>query len=141
MPPGRGDVGGARRGARRGASGRGVAGDETRLLARSSGMAGGAYHASSTDVGAAGARRRVVFGSKALYSPRSALVAGRTPDCRLEHVGIHSCWLEVGLASIGLEPGGVLAQGDTRNRERYDQAETETTTLVGITGVSTQIER
>jgi hypothetical protein len=136
MLPGRGDVGGARRGA----SGRGAAVDETRL-ARSSGMAGGAYHASSTDVGAAGARRRAVLVAKALHSSRSALVAGRTPDCRLEHVGIHSCWLEVGLARIGLEPGGVPAQGDTRNRVRYDQAETETTTLVVMTGVSTQIER
>ncbi len=80
---GRGDVDGARRGA----SGRAAAINETRL-GRSSRMAGGARHASYTDVGAAGARRRAVFGAKAPHSLGSALVAGRAPDHRLEHIGI-----------------------------------------------------
>jgi hypothetical protein len=52
----------------------------------------GACGASSADVGAAGARRRAVLGAEALHSPRSALVAGRTPDyCRLEHVVEWAC--------------------------------------------------
>jgi len=72
--------------ARRGATGRAIAIDETRP-GRSSRMTGGACHASRTDVGAAGARRRAVFGAKAPHSLSPALVAGRAPNCPLEHSG------------------------------------------------------